>query len=141
VASEIFVLDTSAVLAFTQNEAGSERVEEILKTAIRRKCEVFLSFASIAELYYVTWQEGGQSAAREVVVRVKALPVQIIESVERITLLAGSIKANYRLSFADTFIAATAVDLKGILVHKDPEFEQMEGLMSMEKLPYKMKHT
>ena len=40
-------------------------------------------------------------------------------------------------SFADTWIAATAIFYDAILVHKDPEFEQLESKLEMLKLPYK----
>ena len=38
---------------------------------------------------------------------------------------------------ADAFIAATASQVGGTLVHKDPEMEQVSGIISTEKLPYK----
>ena len=134
---KVFVLDTSALLAFVQNEAGAERVEQILKSARERECAAYISFISLAELYYISWQEAGRSAALELIVHVKALPLSVVESAERLTLMAGSIKANHRLSLADAFIAATASQVGGILVHKDPELEQVKGSISTEKLPYK----
>jgi len=38
---------------------------------------------------------------------------------------AAEIKATYRLSVTDAWIAATAVLLNATLVHKDPEFEPL----------------
>jgi len=49
---------------------------------------------------------------------------------------AAEIKASVPLSFADAWIAASALELDAVLVHKDPEFEQVEGL-KQERLPYK----
>ncbi len=132
-----YVLDTSALLALIQDEAGAGHVEKILQSAQRKKVKAFISFASIAELYYITWQEEGESAAKELVVHVKSLPIQVVESVERTTLIAGRIKANHRLSFADAFIAATAVHTNGVLVHKDPEFESLHKEIRLDTLPYK----
>jgi predicted nucleic acid-binding protein len=137
VTGKTFVLDTSALLAFVQNEAGAERVERILNSARERECAAYISFVTLAELYYVAWQKAGRSAALELVVHVKALPLTVVESAERVTLLAGSIKANHRVSLADAFIAATASHVGGILVHKDPEFEQVSNIISAEELPYK----
>jgi predicted nucleic acid-binding protein len=71
------------------------------------------------------------------VVHVKALPLTVVESSERLTLSAGNIKANHRLSLADAFIAATALQTGATLVHKDPEFEQLNKVIRLEKLPYK----
>jgi len=49
------------------------------------------------------------------------------------------LKAAYRLSFADAWIAATAMFYDAILVHKDPDFEQLEDKLKALKLPYKEK--
>ena len=49
---------------------------------------------------------------------------------------AASIKATHRLSLADAWIAATALELDATLVHKDPEFEKLLELKE-ERLPYK----
>lgn len=136
-AKKVFVLDTSALFAFMQNEPGADRMEQILRSARQRGCTVYVSFISLAELYYVSWQEAGRSAALEMIVHVKALPLSVVESTERLTLLAGSIKANHHCSLADAFIAATALQVGGTLVHKDPEIEQVNGIISTEKLPYK----
>ena len=114
-------------------------MEGILQNAVKNKCNVCISFATIAELYYITWQEEGESAAKELIVLVKSLPMSIIESVERLTLTAGRIKANHKLSMADAFIAATAVHVKGILIHKDPEFDPLNEIVTLEALPYKQR--
>lgn len=140
-AENIYVLDTSAIFAFTQNEAGADRIERILTSAQKHDCIGYISFVSIAELYYIAWQETGRSSALELLGLVKTLPVEVVESSERLSLLAGSIKANHRLSFADAFVVATASHVKGILVHKDPEFEQVNELIRLEPLPYKPKKS
>jgi len=48
------------------------------------------------------------------------------------------IKARYKISVADAWIAATAAVHNLTLVHKDPEFESLEGV-SLLPLPYKAK--
>jgi predicted nucleic acid-binding protein len=139
VAEQTFVLDTSAIFSFAENEAGADRVEQILTSARNHESAVYISFASVTELYYIAWQETGRSSALELIAIVKSLPLKVVESFERLSLLAGSIKANHRLSFADAFVVATASHVNGVLVHKDPEFEQVKGLISLEQLPYKLK--
>jgi predicted nucleic acid-binding protein len=49
---------------------------------------------------------------------------------------AAEVKATPPLSLADAWIAAAALELDAILVHKDPEFECLPGLKE-ERLPYK----
>ena len=132
-----YVLDTSAIFTLTKAEDGSDIVEDILSMAKKGKYSVYLSFISFMELYYVAWQEKNESAAKELVILVKSLPVQRIESNERITLSAGRIKANNKLSVADAFIAATAIDKGAVLVHKDPELEIVSNYVETLELPYK----
>lgn len=136
-----YVLDTSAVFAFTKAEEGSDVIEDILNLADKEKCTVYLSFISFMELYYITWQEKSEDSAKELIILVKSLPVQRIDSNERITLSAGRIKANHRLSIADAFIAATAIDKGAILVHKDPELKVISKYTEILELPYKLKKS
>ena len=59
-----------------------------------------------------------------------------------LTPLPGSrssrLKADHRLSVADAWIAALAKERDATLVHKDPEFEQVEAVIRVLKLPYKV---
>lgn len=132
-----YVLDTSAIFTLTKAEGGSDVVEDILSLAGKGKNLVYLSFVSFMELYYVTWQEKSEDAARELIILVKSLPVHRVDSNERLTLSAGRLKANHRLSVADAFIAATAIEKGAVLVHKDPELEVISKYTETIELPYK----
>lgn len=52
---------------------------------------------------------------------------------------AAEIKANYALSVADSWIIATARVKNAVLVHKDPEFLQVENIVRLLNLPFKEK--
>lgn len=132
-----YVLDTSAILCYIQGEEGNSVVERILHAARRKECRIYLSFVTFMELYYILWQEKGEAVAKETVVYVDALPMERIESNPRIGLLAGRIKATNRLSVADAFVAATAVEKNAILVHKDPKLAVLAKLTKTLELPYK----
>jgi len=56
-----------------------------------------------------------------------------------LTRIIGEIKATKTMSFADCCIAGLAKFKQATLVHKDPEYEQMEDEMKQFKLPYKQK--
>ncbi len=118
-----YVLDTSALFTYIELETGVEVVEHILMLAKKGKCKIYISFISLLEAYYVTWQKKGGDKAKELVILLKSLPIEQIESYERLILLAGYIKANHRLSLADAIVAATAMEKQAILVHKDPELK------------------
>lgn len=132
-----YVFDTSAIFVYTKSEEGVDTVEEILCLSSRERCNLYMSFISLMEIYYVSWQQKGKDIARELVVLIKSLPIQIVESNERLILQAGYLKANHRLSVADAIIAATAIEKSAVLVHKDPELENLSGYIKILKLPYK----
>jgi predicted nucleic acid-binding protein len=58
---------------------------------------------------------------------------------EPILLTAARLKAEHHVSLADAVVAAFAIRNNAVLIHKDPEFEALAGLLPMEALPYKSK--
>ncbi len=44
------------------------------------------------------------------------------------------LKALFRLSFADSIIAAAALQLNAVLVHKDPEYEALKNEIRLKAL-------
>ena len=128
------VLDTSAILTYLQFEEGYKIVDDVLISA-KRSQHVYISFVTLMELYYIIWKGSGEHKAREILVLLKSLPIQSVESNQRLTLIAGRIKANHKLSVADAFIMATAIEKEAILVHKDPELENISQYVQMITLP------
>jgi ribonuclease VapC len=131
------VLDTSAVISFLCDENGADRVESYLLKAKKGSLIVYLSFATIAEVFSSAVKKEGQKRAEVYVASIKSWQVEWVHSSEELCLSAGALKARYKMSFADSFIAATALHLDAVLVHKDPEFESLKSILPMESLPYK----
>ena len=137
--NNLFVLDTSAILAYLEDEDGAEDVEELLIKAENKKISVYVSFATLAEVFYITMGEKGEEEALKRINLIKSLAVEVVESSESITLTAGKLKATNRISFADAYIAAIGKELNAVLVHKDPEFENVKPSLKQYKLSYKPK--
>lgn len=131
-----YLLDTSALLTLRGDEAGAQRVAELLAQASANGAACHGCFISLMEVLYRVWKNEGEAAGREAYAACLGLP--IVWSHESPALLerAASIKAKHPLSLADAWIAAAALELGATLVHKDPEFESLPGL-SEERLPYK----
>jgi predicted nucleic acid-binding protein len=134
---ERYILNTSTIITFAKDEDGSDVVQRLLDDAKANKCFIYISFASFMEIYYVYLQEQGEVEADRWISVIENFPVKRVESSEQLGKIAGKLKANYKISFADAWIAAVAKFKNGILVHKDPEFEQLEGEIRALKLPYK----
>lgn len=132
-ADERYLLDTSALMTLIEDEPGADRVEQALKGG-----SALVPGIALIEVYYVSLQERGQEEADLRYALIKDLNVQILWTMdEAVVLCAGRLKAAHRLSLADSVIAAFAAHHKATLLHKDPEYKALEGVVSMESLPYK----
>lgn len=132
-----YLLDTSAILAFTDNEEGAGKVQEVLESAKNGELRAAISSMSIMELYYVTRQEVGEEAANQIIFLTRSLPCEELPLIGELILSAGSLKARYHISVADAWIAATAKFHGMVLLHKDPEFEPLKEELDVLELPYK----
>jgi uncharacterized protein with PIN domain len=71
-ASSIYLIDTSALLSFIEDEEGADYVEQALKQK-----ETIVPWPVLLEMYYITLQEKGQLEADRRFALVKQLKVNI----------------------------------------------------------------
>lgn len=135
--AEPVVLDTSAVLAYVDDEDGAEIVEDCLRSGRRQELALYASFVTLTEIRYITIQEKDASSADYLVGLVKSWPLRWVYPDEKQCLLAARYKAEYGISLADSFVAAATYFLNATLVHKDPEFEPMAKEIRLRPLPFK----
>jgi len=128
-----YVLDTSALLTFWNNEEGADTVERILRSGTR----VSVSFMSRMEGRYRIWKNTGKEESEEFSKYLNLLSLERIDITDQIFEKAIEIKATNSLSVCDSWIIATAMVTGSVLVHKDPEFEQVKGMVKLKTLPYK----
>lgn len=131
-----FVLDTSALLTLHNDEAGSDRVAAVLLAAAEGQAEVYCCFISLMEVLYRVWKTDGEAAGRTAYAQCLELPIVWVHESPALLERAASLKAVHALSLADAWIAATALECQATLMHKDPEFERIGGLIE-DRLPYK----
>jgi predicted nucleic acid-binding protein len=135
--ADLYVLDTSAWLTLIEDEPGADIVQDLVERAIAGEVGVLVSFMTFMEVYYITLQERDPSEAQARIDLMTALPILRVESSSALAIVAGGLKASYRLSVADAWIAALAKERNATLVHKDPEFEQIAATTQTLTLPYK----
>jgi predicted nucleic acid-binding protein len=131
-----FLLDTSALLTLRDNEPGAEQVSQLLLQAQNGDLPCYGCFMTLMEVFYRVWKDEGESAGREAYADCQALPIDWLHESPELLIRAASVKATHPLSLADAWIAAAALENSMTLVHKDPEFENLPGLLE-ERLPYK----
>ncbi|MDI3474898.1 MAG: uncharacterized protein PWQ79_727 [Thermococcaceae archaeon] len=128
------VLDSYAILAYIADEEGADKVEEYLSLARAGKAELYMNVVNLGEIYYILARRKGVEVANLSVALLKEEPIKFVSVDERLSLLAGRIKAFHRLSYADAFAVATAIDLKATLVTGDEEFRAVEDKVRIEWL-------
>jgi predicted nucleic acid-binding protein len=131
-----YLLDTSALLALRDDEPGAERVASLLQDAARGKLVCHACFITQMEVFYRVWKDEGEAAGRAAYELCQQLPIVWLHESPALLERAASVKACHALSLADAWIAAAALETGATLVHKDPEFEKLIGLLE-ERLPYK----
>ena len=72
-----YVLDTSAWLTLIEDEAGADRIAELLDKARAGEIVVLVSFMSFMEVYSITLQERDQNEAQARVDLMAALPEKL----------------------------------------------------------------
>jgi ribonuclease VapC len=126
-----YTLDSYAVLAYFQQEKGSNTVKELLKKASQNQCKIYFCIINLGEVIYIIEKEKGLSAVQMALSRIKELPIEVVIANEEITLQAAHIKANYPISYADCFAAAVAKIFRGLLVTGDPEFKLLQNYIDI----------
>jgi ribonuclease VapC len=124
----VFVLDTSALLTLRSDESGADRVERLIQQAKKSQVQLLASFMTRMEVLYRVWREEGQEAAREALRLIDSFPIEWVSCAPEILEMAARLKAQGKLSVADSWIGATAVIREATLIHKDPEFRNFKEI-------------
>ena len=83
-ASERFVLDSYALLAYFQDEEGADKVQTVLEMGSEGKAHLFLSVVNLGEVLYVVERERGVSRAHEILARIEEMPIEIVDVSRRV---------------------------------------------------------
>jgi len=128
------VLDSYAVLSYINDEPSAEIVENYLNLSKNGKAKLYMNVVNLGEVYYVLSRRKGVDVANIAVALLKREPITFVVADERLALMAGRIKAFHKLSYADAFAAATAIDLDAVLLTGDDEFKSVEDKVKIEWL-------
>ena len=136
-----YVLDTSAIMCVLFQEAGANQVTAILEAAGKAPgkdhLHVLLPFMALMETEYWLMRRLTSREVEHTRLLIESWPGTVWESSPERRHGAARVKATTApLSVADAWIASLAILQDGELVHKDPEFDRVNGL-KMLRLPYK----
>jgi ribonuclease VapC len=123
-----YVLDTYALIGYLENEDFADRIEQLLKQAKEGGASIYLHALHLGEVYYITLREQGSNLADLAYSRIKAFPLTFIDQIdEKLLLTAAALKANFPISYADSFAAALAKIKNCALLTGDPELKILEN--------------
>jgi predicted nucleic acid-binding protein len=123
-----YVLDSYALIGYLENEHFADRIEQLLKQAKKGEVSLYLHALHLGEVYYITLREQGTHLADLAYSRIKAFPLTFIDQIdEELLLTAASLKANFPISYADSFAAALAKIKNCALLSGDPELKSLEN--------------
>lgn len=122
--TERFLLDTSALLAYLEDEKGAFTVKE-------RRHLSSIPFIVFSELYYLFWGRYGKTEADQAYAVVKSWGLPCLFPPEKVILQAGRLKAVYRLGIADSYIASFALTEGLTLLTKDRDFGLLQKEISL----------
>ena len=120
------VLDSWALMAFFQDEAAAQAVEEIIHKAATEKVTLLLSVVNWGEVYYGMLRAGGKAAAESAAADLSRMPIEIVDAGLQVAKQAAIYKASNRISYADAFAAGLAKIKAAGLVTGDREFRALE---------------
>jgi uncharacterized protein len=122
------VLDSWAILAWLQDERpAAQKVQKLLDDAEAGALQLCMSIVNVGEVYYRLAKAHGEEEAGAFFRDVKIMPLKILSVPNGLVLEAAKLKGRYPISYADAFVAATAIREKGRVVTGDPDFKQFIG--------------
>ena len=133
--SRQYVLDAWALLAMLQGEEpAAARVRQLLLEGDQQQAALLLSIVNLGEVYYRVGKRSGRAAAIDTLRDIRHLSLTIVSASDEMVLAAADFKIEYAISYADAFAAALADRTGATLVSGDPEFDQLQGRIKLEKL-------
>jgi predicted nucleic acid-binding protein len=123
--TRVHVLDANALLDFFDNGPGSDRVEQLMSTAVREGNPLLISVVNWGEVFYVSWQRRGEELARNTMSGLSRLPIRTIPVEIEQASKAAEITAVHKIPYVDCLAAALAEVRQAILVTSDLDFEKL----------------
>ncbi len=121
------VLDSYAILAFFYQERGYAVVLSLFERAAQARRALFVGAPNWAEVRYRMERKLGNAGWRRAQDMLVGFPVEVVPADRMLAEMAGAMKVSRKMSLADCFAAALAMQRKADLYTGDPEFKAVEG--------------
>jgi predicted nucleic acid-binding protein len=133
----VFVLDSSALIRYIDNEPGSARVVEILKDCVAARCEIRISAVQWGEVAGNVRKRAGASEEERILSRLPS-EIEVVPATASDALRAAALKVDRHIAYADAFALGLALEFREhVLVTADYGFNAVADLANIEFLPAK----
>jgi predicted nucleic acid-binding protein len=133
-----YVLDSSAVLRYLHNQAGSARVAEIIAGHLAATCEAVMAAPHWGEIAGITCKIYGQREMEQVLSRLRSFGMPIVAADADRALRAALIKLTAGIPYVDAFGVELAAEAESrVLVTADFDFKAAAREAKIEFLPAK----
>jgi PIN domain nuclease of toxin-antitoxin system len=134
----VYVLDASALLRYIDNEAGAERVEQLLGVCVAGKAEVCISAVQWGEIAGNLRKRLGALQQRRIMSSLLPSESEIVPVSGERAVRAAEIKVDRKVSYADALGLELAISFADhVLVTADYGFKDVADLARIEFLPLK----
>jgi predicted nucleic acid-binding protein len=133
-----YVLDSSALLRYLDDEAGAARVAEIIKSHLAGRCTAIIAAPHWGEVAGISCKVHGRDAMELVLARLSAFGFAVVPADADRAVRAALIKLKRRLPYVDAFgveLAAESGDR--VFVTADFDFKPANRDVKIEFLPAK----
>jgi predicted nucleic acid-binding protein len=133
-----FALDASALLRFLDEEAGADRVSDILADHLDGGCRVVMSAVNWGEIATKLFQRNGRKRFEEIFFELQSWGVEIVPATAERAANSGLIKAQKKIPYAGAFGVELAASIKDcVLVTGDFDMKPAAHQVKIEFLPKK----
>jgi len=131
-----YVLDANAVIRYLAvgDGQGGEKVRSLFEQSERNQVRLSMSVINMGEVFYILLKHIDEERALHYI-QVLQHAVSMIDADASRTLEAAALKHRYKLGYADSFAAASALESKATLVSADPSFEKLGKALKWMRLP------
>jgi predicted nucleic acid-binding protein len=136
------VLDASAILRYLDDEAGAERMTEVMEGCFAGENRVFVSSVQWGEVACALHKRHGVQSMEAALTGLLAVGVEVVPATQQRAVRSGIIKATRKIPYADAFAVELASDSPDcLLITADFDLGSARRDVKIEFLPTKKVRT
>ncbi len=126
-----YLFDAFPLLCWLQEEPGYELVDNLLTEAETGKSSIAMHIINLGEVFYRLCRVSSMKRGEEILEKIRLLPIRILSISDEEVMAAAKIKAQYPISYADSFAVAKALQSGAMVVTGDPEYKKVSKIVEI----------